>query len=123
MKARASFMHKLGSVLVAVTLGGCSPFPAVSGADSSALPTGSHSAPQASPVTVTGQLVLFGPEMDAWLGVRDATGRVTRLVFSSTEEFQNQRLRQNQKVIVVGLPLPAHLGRPQVQVTSLQVQP
>ncbi len=123
MKVRSSFSHRIASGVLAVTLGGCSPFPLGVAANSSAFPESTPTAVQVAPVTVTGLLILFGPEMDAWLGVRDATGRVTRLVFKSTEEFAAQRMRQNQKVTVTGSPLQVYLGRPQVQVTDIQVQP
>lgn len=123
MKSRVSILHRVGISLLTVALAGCGAFSSASVVDPRTRPDSGPSAVQTSSVILTGQLVLFGAEIDAWLGVRDASGRVTRLVFKSKEELAERRQMQNQKVIVTGLPLPAYLGRPQLQVTAIQVQP
>ncbi len=120
---RIALVPKFASAVLAVTLGGCNSIASVSAVNSTAMPASTSVAVSPPSVTLTGQLVLFGPDLDAWLGVRDATGRVTRLVFQSKEEFAAQRMRQNKNVTVTGSPLPAYLGRPQVQVTDVQLQP
>lgn len=123
MKSPISIVHRISIGLQIVALAGCGAVSSANLADSRAVLESVPTTVQPSSVTLTGQLVLFGAEIDAWLGVRDASGNVTRLVFKSSDELASQRLLQNKEVIVKGSPLPSYLGRPQVKVVSLHVRP
>jgi hypothetical protein len=124
MKAWPHFSWRASLAVSVLALSACG-YKSVGSATDPTMGTapGSVAAAQPSQRILTGHLVLFGAEMDAWLGLRDDAGRVTRLVFNSREEFARQRLLQNQKVRVLGAPLPTYLGRLQLNVTAIEVQP
>lgn len=68
-------------------------------------------------VSFKGRLVLFGPELDAWLGLRDDQGQVIRLVFDNQTDFETYRAQQNQNVQIRGILLSNFLGLKQLRVS------
>lgn len=70
----------------------------------------------------SGTLALFGPEQDAWWGLRQAQGGVIRLQLNP-QEFNAYRVWQNQPVEIEGVLLPPFLGTPFMRVTHIRNTP
>ena len=67
----------------------------------------------------TGVLALFGSELEAWWGLRQAQGGVIRLQMTA-QEFAACRTWQNQRVEVQGVLRPPFLGTPVMQLQKIR---
>lgn len=123
-----TLIHQPLAVVLLTALSACASRLPPAATATEATPPGISVADNAKPATSlatilrTGILVLFGPEQDAWWGLRQAQGGVIRLQMGP-QEFNAYRVWQNQPVEIEGVLLPPFLGSPVMQVIRMHSVP